>query len=99
MKAGVKNIGTVFLMTDAQVSDEKFLVLINDLLASGEIPDLFPDDEVENIIGGKWYQWPDIAIETNFHCQCRNEQVRTLLHRTIQANWNRCNSWSQCQPV
>ena len=53
MKAGVKNIGTVFLMTDAQVSDEKFLVLINDLLASGEIPDLFPDDEVENIIGGK----------------------------------------------
>ena len=39
-------------MTDAQVSDEKFLVLINDLLASGEIPDLFADDEVENIIGG-----------------------------------------------
>ena len=52
MKAGVKNIGMVFLMTDAQVADEKFLVLINDLLASGEIPDLFPDDEVENIING-----------------------------------------------
>lgn len=52
MKAGVKNIGTVFLMSDAQVADEKFLVLINDLLASGEIPDLFPDDEVENIIAG-----------------------------------------------
>ncbi|MGH0134201.1 UNVERIFIED_CONTAM: hypothetical protein FKN15_057143 [Acipenser sinensis] len=41
IKAGVKDIGTVFLMTDAQISDEKFLVLINDLLAS----------EVENIIG------------------------------------------------
>jgi hypothetical protein len=39
-------------MTDAQVADEKFLVLINDLLASGEIPDLFPDDEIENIING-----------------------------------------------
>uniref|UniRef100_A0A671VTJ4 Dynein axonemal heavy chain 17 n=1 Tax=Sparus aurata TaxID=8175 RepID=A0A671VTJ4_SPAAU len=51
IKAGVKNIGTVFLMTDAQVADEKFLVLVNDLLASGEIPDLFPDDELENIIG------------------------------------------------
>ncbi|KAH0629591.1 hypothetical protein JD844_011790, partial [Phrynosoma platyrhinos] len=48
--AGVKNVGTVFLMTDAQVADERFLVLVNDLLASGEIPDLFPDDEVENII-------------------------------------------------
>ncbi|XP_077101765.1 dynein axonemal heavy chain 9 [Siphateles boraxobius] len=50
VKAGVKNIGMVLLMTDAQVADEKFLVLVNDLLASGEIPDLFPDDEVENII-------------------------------------------------
>ena len=52
IKAGLKNMGMVFLMTDAQVADEKFLVLINDLLASGEIPDLFPDDEMENIIGG-----------------------------------------------
>ncbi|KAM9424094.1 dynein axonemal heavy chain 9 isoform 2-T2 [Pholidichthys leucotaenia] len=51
IKAGVKNIGSVLLMTDAQVADEKFLVLVNDLLASGEIPDLFPDDEVESIIG------------------------------------------------
>ncbi|NWH56161.1 DYH9 protein, partial [Geococcyx californianus] len=50
LKAGVKNTGTVFLMTDAQVVDEQFLVLVNDFLASGEIPDLFPDDEVDNII-------------------------------------------------
>lgn len=52
VKSGLKNIGTVFLMTDAQVADERFLVLINDLLASGEIPDLFPEDEVETIIAG-----------------------------------------------
>ena len=52
LKAGLKNIGTVFLLTDAQVPDEKFLVLINDLLASGEIPDLFADDELENVING-----------------------------------------------
>jgi dynein heavy chain len=50
-KAGIKNIGIVFLMTDAQVADEKFLVLINDLLASGEIPDLFADEDVDNIVG------------------------------------------------
>lgn len=42
----------MFLMTDAQVANEQFLVLINDLLASGEISDLFPDDEIENIIAG-----------------------------------------------
>ncbi|KAL5106320.1 hypothetical protein TcWFU_007241 [Taenia crassiceps] len=49
-KAGLKNVGTVFLLTDAQVLDEKFLVIINYLLASGEIPDLFADDEMEEII-------------------------------------------------
>ncbi|XP_071447818.1 dynein beta chain, ciliary [Hetaerina americana] len=52
LKSGLKNVGLVFLMTDAQVSSESFLVLINDMLASGEVPDLFPDDEVENIIAG-----------------------------------------------
>lgn len=51
-KAGVKNIGVVFLLTDAQVAEEKFLVLVNDLLASGEILDLFSDDEAEQIIAG-----------------------------------------------
>lgn len=35
IKAGVKNVATMFLMTDAQVAEEKFLVLVNDLLASG----------------------------------------------------------------
>lgn len=52
MKAGLKNVGIMFLMTDAQIPNEHFLVLINDLLASGEVPELFPDDEVENIIAG-----------------------------------------------
>ena len=35
IRSGVKCIGTVFLMTDAHVTDEKFLVLINDHLATG----------------------------------------------------------------
>ncbi|XP_059474542.1 dynein beta chain, ciliary-like isoform X3 [Neocloeon triangulifer] len=50
LKAGLKNVGTAFIMTDAQVADERFLVLINDLLASGEVPELFTDDEVDNIV-------------------------------------------------
>ncbi|NWY46905.1 DYH9 protein, partial [Sylvia atricapilla] len=50
LKAGLKSVGSVFLLSDTQLADEQFLVLVNDFLASGEIPDLFPDDEVENII-------------------------------------------------
>jgi len=50
IKSAVKNVPSVFLMTDSQVAEEQFLVLINDLLASGEIPGLFGDDDLENII-------------------------------------------------
>uniref|UniRef100_A0A8D2LWB0 Dynein axonemal heavy chain 11 n=1 Tax=Varanus komodoensis TaxID=61221 RepID=A0A8D2LWB0_VARKO len=52
IKTGAKNIPTVFLLTDAQVPDEHFLVLINDLLASGEVPDLFSEEDMEDIIVG-----------------------------------------------
>uniref|UniRef100_A0A8P0S8H0 Dynein axonemal heavy chain 11 n=1 Tax=Canis lupus familiaris TaxID=9615 RepID=A0A8P0S8H0_CANLF len=52
IRTGAKNMPTVFLLTDAQVLDESFLVLINDLLASGEIPDLFSDEDVDSIISG-----------------------------------------------
>lgn len=38
-------------MTDSQVAQERFLVVVNDMLASGEIPDLFPDDQIDGIIG------------------------------------------------
>ncbi|XP_020566647.2 dynein heavy chain 11, axonemal-like [Oryzias latipes] len=50
IKVGVKNIGTVFLHTDAQIPDERFLVLINDMLASGDIPDLFSEEEADMIV-------------------------------------------------
>uniref|UniRef100_A0A2K6TF76 Dynein axonemal heavy chain 11 n=1 Tax=Saimiri boliviensis boliviensis TaxID=39432 RepID=A0A2K6TF76_SAIBB len=52
VQTGAKNMPTVFLLTDAQVLDESFLVLINDLLASGEIPDLFSDEDMDEIISG-----------------------------------------------
>ncbi len=52
IKAGLKNLGTVFLLTDTQIPEEKFLVVINDLLASGEIPDLFDEDQLDLVING-----------------------------------------------
>ena len=45
-KAGTKEEGVMFLLTDSQITNERFLVYINDLLASGNIPDLFTPDEV-----------------------------------------------------
>ena len=49
-KAGVKQEGTLFLLTDTQINNEKFFVYLNDLLSSGNIPDLYSKDEKETII-------------------------------------------------
>uniref|UniRef100_A0A7S4D2X3 Dynein-1, subspecies f n=1 Tax=Eutreptiella gymnastica TaxID=73025 RepID=A0A7S4D2X3_9EUGL len=48
--AGVQNEPVVFLFTDAQVAQEGFLELINNMLASGMVPALFADDEKESLM-------------------------------------------------
>ena len=50
-KAGVTGIQLLFLLTDSQIVNEKFLVFINDMLSSGWVPDLFPKDEFDGILG------------------------------------------------
>ena len=50
LKAGQKNEGIMFLFTEGQITNERFLVFINDLLSSGEIADLFPTEDVDNIV-------------------------------------------------
>ena len=40
----------MFLFTEGQITNERFLVYINDLLSSGEIADLYTLDEKEAII-------------------------------------------------
>lgn len=50
MTAGVKGVQLVFLMTDTQIVNEEFLVYINSILTSGWIPDLFPKEDMDNIL-------------------------------------------------
>lgn len=49
-QAGNKDEGLLFLLTDSQITNERFLIYVNDLLASGNIPDLFAVDEVDAIV-------------------------------------------------
>jgi len=51
VKAGVAGTQLLFILTDSQIADERFLVYINDLLSSGYIPELFPKDELDGILG------------------------------------------------
>lgn len=49
--AGIQGLPLVFLMTDSQIVNERFLVYINDLLSSGWIPDLFPKEDLDGLVG------------------------------------------------
>ena len=51
MNAGAWNLPTVFLFSDTQIVNETFLDDINNVLNSGEVPNLFEPDEIERIIG------------------------------------------------
>jgi|TARA_B110000091_G_C13530321_1_gene356128 dynein heavy chain len=48
-RAGLKDEGILFLFLDGQIINERFLVYMNDLLASGEIPDLFASEDIDAI--------------------------------------------------
>lgn len=49
-KCGPKEEGILFLFTEGQITNERFLVYINDLLSSGEIADLYTLDEKQGMI-------------------------------------------------
>lgn len=40
---------TTFIFSDNQVTDESFLEIINNMLSSGEVPNLYKSDEFEDV--------------------------------------------------
>jgi hypothetical protein len=99
-RAGVKGEGLMFLLTDSQIVDERMLVYINDLLASGEIPDLFAQVRVggggvaahEGACGGGG--GPLLCAATHgAHCglqrvgwRCRRTATRSSTHCAARPN-------------
>lgn len=51
LKAGVQGAQLLFILTDTQIAEDQFLVYINDILSSGWIPDIFPKEELDGILG------------------------------------------------
>lgn len=49
-KAGCAGVSLLFILTDSQITNEKFLVYINDMLSSGWVPDMFPKEEKDAVL-------------------------------------------------
>ena len=50
-EAGVTGRGVSFVFTDAEIKEESFLEVINNLLSTGEVPGMYPKDEIEAVVG------------------------------------------------
>lgn len=82
-RAGLRGRATMFLFTDTQIVNMKFLVYINDLLSSGNITDLFSDEDKEEIaaqIKSKAKQAGIIDANKENCWKFFIEQVRKYLH-------------------
>jgi len=82
IKTGVQGANTIFLFNDTQIVEESFLEDINNVLNSGEIPNLFPQDEMDRILNDMIPILKDMGIpETRENCRIQFiSRVRDLLH-------------------
>jgi len=81
-KTGMKGEDYVWLLTDAQIVDDGFLVYINDFLSSGNLPELFGTEEKNDAINAvRGEVKAEGLIDTNDVCwDFFIEKVRRKLH-------------------
>ncbi|XP_061882783.1 dynein axonemal heavy chain 6 [Entelurus aequoreus] len=60
--AGVERKDTVFLFTDTQIVVEGFLEDVNNMLNSGEVPNLFEKDELEQVLAATRPKAKEVGI-------------------------------------
>ena len=79
-QAGINNKETTFIFTDTQVVDEAFLEDINNILSSGEVPNLYKPEEMEEIKNNLEKEAKKNGIEDN------NQAIYNFLLDRVKAN-------------
>ena len=85
-KCGLKNMQFAFVMNDGQIVAKEMLVYLNDLLNSGNIPDLFPQEDMESIQGSMVNEAKSVGIQELTPAvlwQFFIDKVRTNLHTIL----------------
>ncbi|XP_049712146.1 dynein axonemal heavy chain 6 isoform X2 [Elephas maximus indicus] len=81
--AGVEDKNMVFLFTDTQIVVEEFLEDINNILNSGEVPNLFEKDELEQVLAATRPRAKEVGISEGNRDEVFQyfiSQVRQKLH-------------------
>ena len=87
-RAGVAGKETVFLFTDSQIVKESFLEDINNMLNSGEVPNLMRNEDMEEITAAvrPLMQAAGLPITKNGIYAYFIKRVRSLLHVVLAMN-------------
>lgn len=67
-QTGVDQKPTTFLFVDTQIADECFLEDINNILSSGEVPNLYKSDEFEEVCDEGQEARADTATSPSHRC-------------------------------
>uniref|UniRef100_A0A8C9Y7F2 Dynein axonemal heavy chain 6 n=1 Tax=Sander lucioperca TaxID=283035 RepID=A0A8C9Y7F2_SANLU len=78
--AGVEGKNMVFLFTDTQIVVEEFLEDINNMLNSGEVPNLFEKDELEQVLAATRPKAKEAGISEENRDEYFISRVREKLH-------------------
>ncbi|XP_022823491.1 dynein heavy chain 1, axonemal-like [Spodoptera litura] len=85
MKAGAENRGIVFLFSDAQIKMESFLEDLNNILSSGDVPNIYEPEDLDKIYQSVRHAVMEMnlaATKTNLF-GCYQKRVRSNMHIVI----------------
>ncbi|XP_063366022.1 dynein axonemal heavy chain 1-like [Cydia amplana] len=85
IKAGADNKGVVFLFSDAQIKMESFLEDLNNILSSGDVPNIYEAEDLDKIFMSVRHAVMEMnlpATKTNLFT-CYQKRVRSNLHIVI----------------
>ncbi|XP_060806154.1 dynein axonemal heavy chain 1-like [Amyelois transitella] len=85
MKAGADNRGVVFLFSDAQIKMESFLEDLNNILSSGDVPNIYEAEDLDRIYVSVRHAVMEMnlpATKTNLFA-CYQRRVRSNLHVVV----------------
>ncbi|XP_063895398.1 dynein axonemal heavy chain 1 [Helicoverpa armigera] len=85
LKAGAENRGIVFLFSDAQIKMESFLEDLNNILSSGDVPNIYEVEDLDKIYQAVRHAVMEMnltATKTNLFA-CYQRRVRSNMHIVV----------------